>query len=432
MKTCDVAIVGGGIVGSMTALLLSAANKNLRITLFDPLPHPGSAFATGLGVFWPSPNDPPTRAVVAHGHDMALFLGDFCQQGRAFFEQEIAPLLPSVTFKKVRTVRFGVQEFERIELTKAVSLGLNLTQGMHAECFEETHPSLALRNASAVPNALSRQLLAQGVTFEQARVVALTESSNGCTLGSADGQEFSAEVVIMANSHAIGALLTQYQDILVPMTDLVLTYKTHALPKLFAPNSKSDSGLEARLRAGLCFRAASGHVAGHLMHNETDGSMTLTVSGPRFLLPSAGVGVDLTKVTKNATPLPVDFARATQFFEASVWPAVLRTLTEGKADNDKTANNSNMRGALGSDLWSLQALGFEQQRAELFVDCLPCDELPLIGELGKLGRILGGAGWLGCGFSAGCQTARVLASLVTQGHSPHSHPMLSPRRFHTG
>ena len=41
------------------------------------------------------------------------------------------------------------------------------------------------------------------------------------------------------------------------------------------------------------------------------------------------------------------------------------------------------------------------------LDCHPCDELPLVGEFGKLGKIIGLAGFLGTGFSAGVFGAKI-------------------------
>lgn len=66
------------------------------------------------------------------------------------------------------------------------------------------------------------------------------------------------------------------------------------------------------------------------------------------------------------------------------------------------------------------------------VDCLPCDELPVLGELGTQGRILGGTGWLGCGWSAGFRSAQIIADLVVHGKSEKLLPLLKPLRWRSG
>ncbi|NBW83031.1 hypothetical protein EBR21_14875, partial [bacterium] len=62
---CDVLIVGAGPLGWACSQIL--AKKNIRTTLIDPSIKNSDPdwLQRGLGVFWPSLNDPPTRAVVA-------------------------------------------------------------------------------------------------------------------------------------------------------------------------------------------------------------------------------------------------------------------------------------------------------------------------------------------------------------------------------
>jgi|JFJP01.1.fsa_nt_gi hypothetical protein len=59
----------------------------------------------------------------------------------------------------------------------------------------------------------------------------------------------------------------------------------------------------------------------------------------------------------------------------------------------------------------------------------PCDELPLLGEFGHHGRILGSCGWLGTGVTAQYQASLILWDILKTGRSSDLHPLLTPRRF---
>jgi hypothetical protein len=68
---------------------------------------------------------------------------------------------------------------------------------------------------------------------------------------------------------------------------------------------------------------------------------------------------------------------------------------------------------------------------EFVLGTLPCDELPLLGEFGSHGRLLGNAGWIGVESSAALPAAEIICDLIVHGRSKgHSlHPQLSPKRL---
>ena len=137
------------------------------------------------------------------------------------------------------------------------------------------------------------------------------------------------------------------------------------------------------------------------------------MTGPRFLLPQAGAGVDLTKQPLDRSLISKIESWIQGSLLAKVVPLLLQTSTH-EAAND-------------SHEISLKLLDIR-----MGVDCLPCDELPMLGELGHQGRILGATGWLGCGWSAGFQAASTLVDIVQTGKSEQLKPLLRPQRWRSG
>ena len=409
----EVVVVGAGPFGCFVALLL--AQKSVRVALCDPAPQPGASFLHSLQTFWPSLNDPPTRAEVAHGHEMALYLSDFCKRGIETVSSLILPFLAATGFSGMHSaplLRFGAQEFERVELNKAVELGLGVFPTSDPHVFSEPAGTLYFQNSAQFQNAMVAALSEMGVTYLQGQVLSVQENSHGCevelsaatNLDGVEGstsQRLACEQVVLAGAARIGNLLPQYKSILLPMTDFVVEY-------LLGPanSNASISKFTSTPFSALAFRASSGHASGLFALNEKNEAV-LKISGPRFLLPDAGVGVDLS--TQAA-------------------PAELKTNAQKYAEKVLLPHLKNHIGVqVPSDF--LRELSSDSAQLRMGVDCLPCDELPVLGELGRWGRVLGGGGWLGSGFGASCFAAQIISELMMQGSSAHLHPRLGPRRL---
>ena len=419
----DIVVVGAGPFGCFVSLLL--AQNGVRVALCDQASRPGHSFAHSLQVFWPSFNDPPTRAEVAHGHEMALYLNDFCRRGNAIFTSAIEPYLAATGFlgtQSAQAMRFGTQEFEVIELNKAVSLGLGLAATANPHAFAESAPALYFANGQDFRKSIVAALTELGVNFISDTITSINESSHNCTLTAASGNELSCEQVVLATAARVGELLPHYKSILLPMTDILVSYSqaknSDAVADAGATDNASDKTSEvlahkdlvARLaEKPLVFRASSGHSSG-ILAVDAQRQPFLKISGPRFLLPDAGVAVDLTQrpMPEKLLQKSVDYAQGSLF-------AHIHKQYE-----------------LSPEINLLSALNLHPTHIALGVDCLPCDELPILGELGKWGKILGGGGWLGSGFGAGCFAAQIICDLVLQGASTDLHPRLTPRRLFSG
>ena len=405
----DVCIVGAGALGLFTAWHLSRSGARVVVCDRDVgMPRPG------LGAFWPSPSDPPTRAQTAHGAEMACYLIDLHGRGVALAAApEFQAVLPS---SRLRALRYGLESFERAELAQASShegFGLSATPGPvglqePSPLFVESGDALVLRDAQGWRERLAGALRGRGIEFLDENVFQLVETTSGVTLETDRGLTIEAEITVLATASRAGDLLAPMRDVFVPMTDAVLSWKravrkktpSRALPVL-------PANLRTQAREALGLRGHNGHVAA--VWDPSDDLFPLRLSGPRFLWPGAGVGVAQTGGLDAKLR-----ARALDFHRAKTLPLIARML--GHATWEAFAERE----------------GLTFHSARFGIDCLPCDELPVLGEFGKWGRLLGASGFLASGYSAQLQAARMLADLVESGTSTNLHPRLSPRRLREG
>jgi glycine/D-amino acid oxidase-like deaminating enzyme len=401
MILCDVVICGGGAFGSFVAYLLG--KWGVQTVVVSPTPV-GAVFEQGLHCFWPSPNDPPTRADVAHGHDMAVSLNDFCGKGIEAFTKEFLPSLflgaeknptkvPSLSaWQPAHTLRYAFESFEKSELNKAVDAKLGLSRTNRQEFFLDTQSALVGVSGSELKNAVHEGLKNFQVQTLEDSVVTLEETSKGCVLVTQNGERVYSEVAILGLGHHTGKLLPKYQEILVPMSDLCCELNG-LVPE------------DVTLPSVLAVRSANGHVAGTLCVSGRN--ITVRVSGPRFILPQAGVGIDLSSEVPSAQLLQKSMA----IHEKGIFRAFAEQL------------------GLATGKEFLERFNLQVTKTSFGVDCLPCDELPLLGEFGRHGRVMGCAGWLGVGYSASAYAATIIAHAIHSGRQTSLDSRFSPRRF---
>lgn len=387
MKSCDVVVVGAGFLGVQTALRLS--QNGFSVTLFSSDEIPLSSCFESLGVLWPGLNDPPTRSHVAHGPEVATYLNDFCAKGVESFLSAFPQLeKQNNLWFKAPCYRVAMQKFEQEELQKAQELGFDLKSTATKEIFEEKHSSLIMADFPSFQEKVVSALLENNVTIFHEKVLSIDESTSGCVVQS-EHEQTKCEVAVLANGLQIKTLLPKYNSILIPMSDICFEYQCKTYKK-FDP---------------ITFRAANGHVAVSFFQDENK-LTTLKISGPRFLLPQAGAGVILDKDDLNPRLLNNIHKYTEQIF-------TMVSLVLGYRNPD------------------LFFIDFPLTKKNMFLglDCYPCDELPLVGEFGKLGRILGCTGFLATSFSAGSLGAKILTDMICHQKSDDLHPRLQPRRF---
>lgn len=393
----EVVVVGASPFGWACAHLLS--RKKIRTILVDdqPVSAPMSWQSKGLGVFWPSLNDPPTRAVVAHGLEMAQWLQRVCVEGLGMAQS----LIQHSEFLTARTLRIGLEKHEVTELNVAQEARLGITShvDLGTGYFSESENALILKHPALPLKANEKSAF----MTTQAHVVDVIESKDGCTVIFANGEQLQCEIVILANGFRMTALQPWLAPMLVPMSDVQSEWKTNV-------RAKKDS-------APWAIRTASGHVAAVVTAKQTDAAehcWHLKLTGPRFFLPQAGAGIDLSPTS----PDELLQSKIASWLRETFIPALLPLFAlESDGLHVPTQN---------------QPLTIHCENIRFGVDCLPCDELPIVGELGLQGRILGSTGWLGCGWSAGLQAAKFVVDLVEQGRSMGLPSLMQPKRWRSG
>lgn len=393
---CDVLVIGDGLYALVCSLLLAESGLNtLRVHktadgLSDQWP--------GLGVLWSSLNDPPTRPLVAHGHELASYLLEFMLHARSasvsFFRERL-----QIELLSAPQLRLGVKEHERVELASASKsfpeflrsfLGAEATwdEGV-ASCLPAEHGEIRQRLLQLEPDHLRMH----------GRVVLLEENEGGVLAHLSGGGRVHSEMAVLGAGADARFFLPRYRDVLVPVQDVISRVEWHA--------EASDWS-----QFPICFRAASGHFSGNVRTLASSESAETrrfagSFSGPRFGLPSAGMGA----------------------------PAFLGAATLGGASDRFVAMFFDvMRETLAAlDVpWAglTPVAGSARMIDQKFLgDCLPCDELPVLGQWGTSGRLVGCTGWLGCGHTAACLAAKHSVDLVLKGRSDGLHPMLSANRF---
>ncbi|MEN9528755.1 MAG: hypothetical protein RI932_628 [Pseudomonadota bacterium] len=394
----DVTVIGAGPLGWACAQLLS--KNRIKTLLIDPGCADGSAdwMQQGLGVFWPSLNDPPTRAVVAHGLEMAQWLQDFCARGIGVAEM----LLGKQHLERTPAFRIALETHEISELNSACASGLGLNpchfsaQGLYSETIDA-----GVLQSFNVPKKWLRKDC-ESLSLLAAKVLKIEETKDSCRVHLNNGVVLESEMLILANGYHIADLEPWLAPMLVPMSD-VLTFWTTEIP------AREDS-------LSVPFRASSGHVAGIFQPKQNQNGQwlwNLRLTGPRFLLPQAGAGVDLSLQAPDASlPVKIEAWIRKQLLTHAA-PLLSPTLT-------------------AEHLSAIASSPLHLQRFGLGVDCLPCDELPMLGDLGHHGRILGATGWLGCGWSAGFQAAAMLNEIVQTGKAQNLRALLRPSRWRSG
>lgn len=384
MFNTDLTIIGEGFFGTCTALLLS--RQGYSVTLVTQGKEILESCTNSLGVLWPSLNDPPTRAYVAHGHEVACYLNDFCQHGIEYFFSEILSNSSENYWIKSPCLRIGLQDFEQEELEKAKNLGFGLTHTQHKEIYQEKYSSYICINLNLFKKQMHQFLKQSSVNIVAEKVVSINEKEGLVTL---DNSEIKSEIIILANGVHISEYLPKYKAILVPMSDILVEYVCESSKKI----------------EPVTFRASNGHVG--VSFFQTENKTILRMTGPRFLLPQAGVGIVLGK------------ERITQLI-----------LTNIDKFHQQIFSTLAMYYAYADLKSFLSDFPFIRTNYDVRVDCHPCDELPLVGEFGKLGKILGCTGFLATGFSSGVWGAKIICDLICEQKSLALHERLQPRRFY--
>ena len=391
LHSFDVAVVGAGPFSCFSALLL--AQNGIKVALVYPeLTEPMDTFVTSLSACWPGLNDPPTRAQVAHGHEVAHYLYNFCSKGSVFFKDFILPIIyDKENWVQSDCLRIGIKDFEIEELNAAYKMGFGLKKTPEKNFYLEEFFSYLCVDRKIFKDKIIQALKKNNVTLVASALASLTETQSKCILKLKNDTTLVSEIVILGNSLNISKILLKFKNILIPMSDCLFEYECHAENNFkFFPFS---------------FRASNGHICATIQ--QSNDKIQIKISGPRFLLPGVGAGLDLTNVKIESKI----FNSIEKFHKDIIFDTISKKL------------------GLSSTTEFFSKFPVSLISKKILVDCYPCDELPIVGEYGKLGKILGTTGWLGTGFAGGAWAAKIMRDLVLNEKSPDLHERLHPRRF---
>jgi hypothetical protein len=402
----EVIVCGDSLFAVWTSILLS--RQGVRVLRLHNSASGFDSRESLLDVAFSTLVDPPTRALVAHGKEVADYLCQFVARGASQLGRELQLQL-------LRSVRLALAAHEQRELIQAARdfpYLVPLSSGGDAHPQDQVAwaepASYQIPGAEEFSEMVLKLELAQNRM--RASVVNVQESSTGVVVRCDDGQARSAELCVLAQGADIAMAVERYASILVPVTDVRASLDVARTEDAFPADP-------------LCFRAASGHIAGCLIPSNHDRSIKMNVSGPRYALFHAGAGWRPSEVGRDGF-LPkgqIQLSKKTWSEGlAAVLPTALRVLNPALDFSNEVSAATAM----------LQREGVAR---DFVLGTLPCDELPLLGEFGSHGRLLGNAGWIGVESSAALPAAEIICDLIVHGRSLRHelHPQLSPKRFQT-
>jgi hypothetical protein len=405
-QSYEVIVCGDGLFAVWTSILLS--RQGVKVLRLHTSASGFYSNESALDVAFSTLVDPPTRALVAHGKEVADYLCEFVAKGASQLARELQ-------LQPLRAARLAIAKHEQKELVQAaqefsylVSLSSNSAGNPDAVAAWKEPESYQFPDA----DEFSEKVLSLEPAHNRMRasVVTVEESSKGVVVRCDDGQVRSAELCVLGQGAAIARAVERYASILVPVTDVRVSLDVALTESLLSAEP-------------LCFRAASGHVAGCLFPSPSECLLRMKLSGPRYALFHAGAGWQPSDVAsdgflpKGQIPLS---EKAWAEGLAAVLPAALRALSPALDFSTEVAAAAEM-------------LRREGVARDFVLSTLPCDELPLLGEFGSHGRLLGNAGWIGIESSAALPAAQIICDLIVHGCSKGHplHPQLSPKRFQT-
>jgi hypothetical protein len=269
----EVIVCGDSLFAVWTSILLS--RQGVRVLRLHKSASGFDSRETALDVAFSTLVDPPTRALVAHGKEVADYLCQFVARGASQLGRELQ-------LQPLRSVRLAVAAHEQRELIQAAR---DFPYLVPLSSSGDAHPQdkVAWSEPASYQIPGAEEFSEMVLKLEPAQnrmhaiVTTVEESSTGVVVRCDDGQVRSAEVCVLAQGADIAKAVERYASILVPVTDVRASLHIPAAENMLYADP-------------LCFRAASGHVAGCLIPSIHDRIIKMNVSGPRYALFHAGAG----------------------------------------------------------------------------------------------------------------------------------------------
>ena len=386
----DVIIVGDGISALSAAwhLIFEHGLPSNRIAMCKA-PEPFGA-ENEHGIIFGGQFDNYTRVANAHGESFAADLWRFGDQAfDATTRWAAQHHVPSMTRRRLRlgTTRHEVAEMK--QATRLLERGGFTTQMLHANewsaqsgcrvgelvlAVQDEGPRGGWIDPAGVRAKLCEGIGASCAKAEDGDVAAVVdESRSHPRLWLKSGNSITAEIIIVAAHLATDKVVPPLEGALVAVADQWVHYSTQQ-PREGAWGNGS-----------IMFSASHGYEWGVTLDDPTQ----YLAGGGRHLRQWAGIE-----------------AKHASFHDPSQQSVAQR---------------------LGTMFpWAHHPRVLERNA---FLDCRPCDELPLIGPLSATSRVMVATGYMGAGITMGFQAGRSLARLAAQGEAPELPRRLWPERL---
>jgi glycine/D-amino acid oxidase-like deaminating enzyme/nitrite reductase/ring-hydroxylating ferredoxin subunit len=364
--TCDVAIVGGGIVGTTSAMLLAAEGRDVTLvearTLGSGTTGTSTAKATLLhAASWASLIDriglEPARSIV-HGERAALDL-----MAKWSAELGVPDAARPVWHWNYASSEDGIEQL-RAEVDAAEQLGVDVRWADPGECPFGTHAlgvaEQLLIEPVVLAVAFARRAIEQGArVHERSRVVDLSLGAQ-CELPLEGGTRIRAASVVLATQ--------------LPITDRAMVWAGSEYRRSHVVALAHDDAFAAApdMYTGIDPGALSVRPA-----RDVDGTTLVLVAGQGHPLGEAEDGTHVEQLARDASELTG---------------------------------------------------GGELRRAWLAHDVFPTDQHPFVGPIRGHDNVYVATGFGGWGLAAGASAALAISGLILRGHSAWDGAM-SPRRL---
>lgn len=367
----QVAIIGAGITGLSVIHHLRAKGMT-RVAIFA-----GGMSASDLspGVAIGGMSDLITRISHARGLPTAQAIWQFGNDAQGAL---LAALTKAgIPFKRNAHVRLGLSSPESAELSAAYkqmsAVGFQCKQAPPEDTWSSSLNSLSSLWEKDVSAAfdLSSALnsWSAGHKSPAKKVVSVSSKTNGAELKLDSGERIGAEFIVLANHLAAADVYPRAESWLVSYGDQWSLIEAEGIP----PD------------------AVGGTVTWNFGYNRLTfvNEHQVALSGGRTLRKGAAIGVTEIEFRADVCDkLGAEFKK--------ICPTV--TLGARKLDH-------------------------------AFLECRPCDELPIIGPIHGEERLLIGSGYMGQGLSLGFFAGKCLADIICDGRSRDLPDILMPRRL---
>ncbi|MFF7296318.1 FAD-dependent oxidoreductase [Streptomyces sp. NPDC008265] len=207
MKRVDVAVIGAGITGILTARELSTRDPGRQIVVLDSADLAGGASRRSAGLHFPRGSTPRARAFAAYSHDYYR---------RLLADHPSWPLFPldvSVVAHESRARALPEKYLEQARLVRGSTPPplVGLPDG--TAVWDGTGCHYA--DVPAVTALLARQLRGQVEIREGVEVVGLTSDADGCTLVLGTGATLHADRIVLAPGPWLHA--APWRDLVAPL-----------------------------------------------------------------------------------------------------------------------------------------------------------------------------------------------------------------------